>query len=150
MLKYFEALLQSLSFETHLIVASETAPMDQLVVLLAPDEKGRERSLWLTPLPHLDQDLEEGLSLLQFFTTLPAQYVAETEIALEKLILQLNNTLPLGGFGLGQTEGVIYYRYVLMLGPDEATGGKIVGEVVMLINYLLDQFSNPIEDATRG
>jgi len=150
MLKSFEAMLQARGFETHLIEASEAAPMDQLVVVLAPDAQGRERSLWLTPLPDLEADLEAGLSLLQFLAMLPFQASAESEAALAKRILQLNNALPLGGFGLRQPEGVILYRAVLMLGPDAAINDKIVGETVTLISFLLDQCSQTIEAAARG
>jgi hypothetical protein len=150
MRKSFAAILQARGFETHLIEASEAAPMDQLVVVLAPDAQGRERSLWLTPLPDLEADLDEGLSLLQFLATLPFQTSAESEAALARQILQLNNALPLGGFGLRQPEGVILYRAVLMLGPEAAINDRIVSETVTLISFLLDQCSNAIEEATRG
>lgn len=150
MLKSFAAILQARGFETHLIEASEAAPVDQLVVVLNPDAQGRERSLWLTPLPDLEADLDEGLSLLQFMVTLPFQARVESEAALARQILQLNNALPLGGFGLRQPEGVIFYRAVLMLGPEAAINDKIVGETVTLISFLLDQCSQTIEAVTRG
>jgi hypothetical protein len=145
MLKHFEKVLQEEDFETHWVAASQAAPMDQLVVMLPPDKKSRARSLWLTPLPELEEDLEEGISLLQFFATLPFQSRAETQSELERLILQLNNSLPVGSFGLRQPEGVIFYRYVLMLGPDQTVNGKVVTEIALLINFLLDQYSDSIE-----
>ena len=150
MLKEFASLLRADGFDVYAIPASDTAPVDQLAVVLDPDEQGRERSLWLTPLPGLDADLDAGLSLLQFLATLPFQAHAETEAALAMQILQLNNALPLGGFGVRQPEGMIFYRAVLMLGPDPSINGKIVSETITLIGFLLNQFSPPIEAATRG
>jgi len=150
MLKSFADTLQARGFETHLIEASEAAPIDQLVVVLDADAQGRERSLWLTPLPDLQSDLDEGLSLLQFLAPLPFAARAENEAALATGILQLNNALPLGSFGLRQPEGVILYRAVLMLGADATINGKIVGETVTLIQFLLDQFSGAIEAMVRN
>lgn len=146
MLKHFEKVLQQENFETRWVAASQGAPMDQLVVALPPDQKSRARSLWLTPLPELEEELGEGISLLQFFAELPFHSRAETQSELGRLILELNNSLPVGSFGLRQPEGVIFYRHVLMLGPDQTTGGKLVTEIVLLINFLLDQYSQRIED----
>jgi hypothetical protein len=150
MLNYLHSILQVDGFETHLVEASESAPVDQIVVVLEADEKGRERTLWLTPLPHLEADLEAGLSLLQLFSTLPFQSTIATESQLTKRIIQLNNELPIGGFGLRQSDGAIFYRQVLMLGPDRTINGRIVRETVMLISFLLDRFSNAVEDAEGG
>ena len=55
MLKELESRLKAEGFEVHRIAASEAAPMDQLVVALDTDKQGRERSLWLTPLPDLER-----------------------------------------------------------------------------------------------
>ena len=150
MLKNFESLLSANNFDVHLIPASGAAPVDQLVIALAPDEQGRERSLWLTLLPDLEQDLEEGLRMLQFLVKLPFQSNPNTEHQLASRILQLNNTMPIGGFGLKQPENLILFRYVLMIGPDRDINGRIVIETVTLISFLLDQFSKLIEDAVSG
>jgi hypothetical protein len=154
MLKELESRLSAEGFEVHRIAASEAAPVDQLAVVLDADKQGRERSLWLTPLPGLEADLDEELSLLQFLAPLPFQAgagsEAESAAALATQILQLNNALPLGGFGLRQPGGVILYRAVLLLGPDAAINGRVVGEAVTLIHFLLDQFSDAIEAAARG
>jgi len=145
MLPELESLLRAAGFEAQRIPASEAAPIEQLVVLLPPDTKGRERNLWVTPLPHLEADLEPGLSLLQLLAPLPFQLTIQMESQLDRTILQLNNDLAIGGFGL--RDGVIFYREVLMLGPDQTTNGRIVVETIGLMNFLLDQFSSAIEDA---
>lgn len=147
MLKHLEKVLQKENFETRWVPSSHAAPMDQLVVALPSDKNNRVASLWLTPLPELEEDFGEGISLLQFFAELPFQYRAETQSELGRLILELNNSLPVGSFGLRQPEGVIFYRYVLMLGPDRTAGGKLVTEVVLLINFLLGKYSERIEGA---
>ena len=59
-----------------------------------------------------------------------AESQAESEAALATQILQLNNALPLGSFGLRQPGGVILYRAVLLLGPDAAINGRVVSEAV--------------------
>lgn len=146
MLNYLNSFLQARGFETHLVEAGETAPMDQIVISLEADEKGRERSFWLTPLPDLEEEFESGISLLQLLTTLPFQCKIATEAELARKIIQLNNKLTIGGFGFSQPDGVVFYRQVLMLGPDHAINGTIVSETIVLMNFLLDQFSNAVED----
>lgn len=146
MLNFLNSFLRDRGFETHLVEAGETASMDQIVISLEADEKGRERSLWLTPLPDLEEEFESGISLLQLLTTLPFQRNMETEAELARKIIQLNNKLTIGGFGFSQPDGVVFYRQVLMLGPDHAINGTIVSETIVLMNFLLDQFSNAVED----
>jgi hypothetical protein len=146
MLDHLHSFLRAKGFETHLVQAGESAPMDQIVIRLEADEKGRERSLWLTPLPHLEEDFENGISLLQLLATLPVQSTMETESELARKIIQLNNKLTLGGFGFSQPDGVVFCRHVLVLGPDDSINGAIVSETIVLMNFLLDQFGNAVED----
>jgi hypothetical protein len=151
MLDHLQSVLQAKGFKSQVVVeAGPLAPLDQIVVALHADEKGRERSLWLTPLPHLEEDFDEGLSLLQILATLPFQSGMETESDLDRRIVELNNKLPLGCFGHSRPDGAIFYRQVLMLGPDREINGMVVGETIVLMNFLLDQFSNEVEQASGG
>jgi hypothetical protein len=51
----------------------------------------------------------------------------------------------MGAFGLRQPDGLIWYRYVLVLGPHRPSNSQIVLETVLLISYILDEFGGIIE-----
>jgi hypothetical protein len=137
-------------YETRRVPAGSASPIDQLVVALRPDGRGRARQVWLTPLPGLDNELDPGLSLLQFFAELPFEAVARAEAELQHLILLLNNQLPLGGFGRSRPGGPIFFRYVLLLGPDSRGNAKVVLEAVTLVDYVLARFAGTVEAVASG
>jgi hypothetical protein len=150
MLQAIEKALHENGLPTQRVAPGGGGPMEQLGVRLAADGRGRRRTLWITPLPDPDERLAEGVSLAQFFVELPFKPAAAGRADLGELILWLNNILPLGGFGLRQPEEAILYRCVLVLGPNPADNGLVGLETVLLVSFLVDQFSDLLESVAAG
>jgi hypothetical protein len=148
MLPSIEAALRSQGIQTYRAPAGSA--IEQLGISLAADRQQRARQLWITPLPGLEEQLAEGLSLLQFLVELPFKSVQPAEADLAGLLLALNNLLPLGAFGWRQADEVILYRCVLVLGPDATSNSQVALETVLLTSYLVDQFSGLIESVALG
>lgn len=150
MLSSIETALRQAGIETHRAPASSAVPVEQLGLALAADAQGRPRQLWITLLPGLAEQLAEGVNLVQFLAELPFRPTPGVETGLAGLILMLNNVLPLGGFGLRQPEGVIWFRYTLVAGPNAAGSAQAALETVLLVSYLLDRFSGILEPVAAG
>ena len=150
MLDSIERALSNEGVAARRIAANDAAPLEQLNVALAADERNRARELWITPLLGLDEQLAEGVGLCQFFVELPFHLQAAAYSDLAALLFYLNNIIPLGAFGLRHPEGSIWYRNVLVLGPNAASNGAVAVETVLLISYLVDQLSTVIEAVATG
>jgi len=150
MLKQIEEQLAGAHIDFQKIAATPQTPLEQLAIALPADPNGRERRLWVTPLPGLEDELSEGVSLWQFWVELPFKSLAAYQAELNRLILTLNNLIHLGAFGVHEPDRAILFRYVWMLGPDQNKNSQAVIDVVLLINYYLEQFGSLLEPVAGG
>lgn len=150
MLKQIEKRLTEANIGFEEIAATPQIPFEQLAIALPNDQAGRERRLWMTPLPGLEDELGEGVSLWQFWVELPFKSVAAHQADLNRLILTLNNLIHLGAFGVLEPDRAILFRYVWMLGPDQNKNSQGVVDVVLLTSYYLDQFGSLLEPVANG
>jgi hypothetical protein len=132
-------------FPTQLVEADQSYGENQLFVGLDPDAKGRPRRLELTFLPREEDDLH----YLQFFVLMPFSVEPRFAADLARVIAQVNVKVPVGHFGMNETEGWIYFRSVSPVLPAPLDEELTVGTAWMCY-YLVDQLGGLLESAADG
>ncbi|HKQ06535.1 MAG TPA: hypothetical protein VJ464_15485 [Blastocatellia bacterium] len=150
-LERFGELLSQQAYQTRLRAAGDGVPYDTLLVRLESfEEANRVWLLELSFLPGLESDLER-VSILQSFVSLADQIAEAHGMALNRLLVRLNAKLPLGGFGLLDNPGQLFYKHNALL-PDDYpdAGDQIVRELVPMTAYLITLFSEPLIRVASG
>jgi hypothetical protein len=142
--------LEAERFPVALIAAGPATPVDQLSVELEADAQGRVPRIFLGVIPGLEDELDPGISLLQCWTELPFVAEAPHMVAVVDLLLVLNRSVPLPGFSLNATDGSLFHRHVLILGPDEDANLKVVVEAALMLGFLVSRFAGAIEAVATG
>lgn len=142
--------LEGESFPVALVPAGPATPVDQLSVELEADAQGRVPHIFLGVIPGLEDELDPGISLLQCWTELPFGVDAPCMVEVVDLLLVLNRSVPLPGFSLNATDGSLFHRHVLILGPDEDANVKVVVEAALMLGFLVSRFAGAIEAVATG
>lgn len=137
----------SVEFPVQRLPPSENAPVGQLAVTLDADKLGRERTLYLLLQPPSGA---EDVCNLQFFALLPFAAQNGRADSLARVILLINNAIPLVGFGLDEPVGKVYFRCVLPMPRDHALSPDQCLYVAWLIFSCLDHFSDTLEAVASG
>ena len=143
-LEQFSELLSREAYEVQLVPAGDDVPFDTLLVKLELVEKDHQ-VLWLelSFLPGLEAELDD-VSILQCYVAL-SEFAPEHRAALERLIVEPNSKLPIGGFGLLDEQRVIFFKHNAMLPNDDHESSlKIVHELVAMTGYLIEIFSEQL------
>jgi hypothetical protein len=85
---------------------------------------------------------------LQFYTALPVTITRENIGGLSSLILQLNPFVPLGSFGISNTDEV-FYRYNLLQDQRDIKG-HIVAEILGNISFYTSSFVPELIAYSKG
>lgn len=150
-LEHLSESLTRQSYRTELRPAGDALSYDTLLVRLESfEEANRVWLLELSFLPGLEGDLER-VSILQSFVSLADQIAEAHGAALNRLLVKLNAKLPLGGFGLLDNPGRLFYKHNALL-PDDYpdAGDQIVQELVPMTTYLITLFSEPLIRVASG
>ena len=150
-LEHFSESLTAAAYRTELRPAGGGMPYDTLLVRIESfEEANRVWLLELSFLPGLEDDLER-VSLLQAFVSLSEQIAEGHSAELNRLLVKLNARLPLGGFGLLDDRGQLFYKHNALLPDDPPEAGyQIVRELVPMTTYLITLFSEPLIGVASG
>jgi hypothetical protein len=138
-------------YPTQLLPASEQAPADQLIVQMEMEKTGWTINLelaFLNDLGKLPAGSEE-VDFIQFFAPLPLDCPQDRVLDLVRFITLANNALPLVGFGCMETQGVVFFRYLMVVLNDQVRSDEIV-ETIMTIEYLIETFGQTLKDLADG
>lgn len=134
-------------FPTQMLPPSGDAPLGQLVVALDPDEQGRDRAVYLLLIPPINEDDLYGM---QFFAPLPFQASGGGCGDLARLLLLINSTVPLVGFGLSEENGWIFFRCILPVAQGRSLDPVEALHTTWMIFSMMDRFSDTIESVSAG
>lgn len=150
-LDHFNESLSSESYRTQLLPAGDRVPYDTLLVTIESfEEENRVWRLEMSFLPGLEGDLDK-VSILQCFVPLSDQIAEESRSALNLLIVKLNAKLPIGGFGLLDNPGMLFFKHNAMLPDDKLDAAyQIVHELIPMTTYLIVLFSESLVRVARG
>lgn len=143
-------LLDDINIAGHFVPASAEIPLSTLIVPLDKDEQNRERTLTYSFIP-LPEEVFPDVKLLQHYTELPIPLSDKTPPSLERLLLAINLTLPIGNFGINKSQD-LYFRYVYTLPKFEVLSQRkeVLLDLLKLVSYALDVSTEPIEQVVRG
>lgn len=109
--------LRARGLSVEYVPADERSRVDQLLAI-APGAGQPRPAVTLAFVP-LAPDAEAHAKLLQFFHQFPFTAAEAAVPGLVRLLLRLNNELPLMGLGYVESGRLVYFRHVLLLRPDE-------------------------------
>jgi hypothetical protein len=136
-------------------------PVDQLIIRLAPDARGRRPELELLfvsdLLRHLDQvtgresppPAADDVDQLQFYVNLPFGVEPAAFGELARFVLLLNSGLPLTGLGIREADGAIYFRHLMMI-VDHPVSERLVIETAGVIERILGRYREDLEAVAQG
>lgn len=131
-------------FPVTIVPRSEEVPREQLFVALPADHAGRARQLELVFLPD-----EDDVHFLQYFVPLEFAISPAHVGDLARVILRINASSPLIGFGMLEDLALVCFRSVVPC-PKQALDPEIHVQTLYLILYILDQLGAIVEGVANG
>ncbi|NLW92692.1 MAG: hypothetical protein GXY34_13985 [Syntrophomonadaceae bacterium] len=147
-LGFLEGAFKKMGLETTMIEKNEEMFVHSLVVTMQ-DYKEREMNVALNFVP-LDEEFGyEQAMFLQLYTALP--FVWDTRLVddLGKLILNLNNRVLLGLFGIKEGRE-LYYRYVFSSSQDDVINTGEFMDNFDLYLLMMNMFEEYVEKVSTG
>ena len=131
-----------------LIERTPNVPIDTLVVNFRTDSNPMNLTFTFLPLP--DEDMEIDTVFLQVYTLLSSKPQVETMNELEKALHFLNNQLPVGFFGISNSneitfrsvQGISTSNYDFDINP--------IDKIRELFEMIISIFTPPISDICSG
>lgn len=157
-LKQLQAALQAADYDAELAPIVEGLPAGQLLVYLGEDEQERDFYLQLLFLSDLQRAVPgaprviegpEDVDYMQFYSALPFTPVETAFGDLARLMLALNWNIPVGGFGLNETQQAAFFRQVLLC-PRGQVDPEVVVETVNSMTYWLGEYVDALEAVGTG
>ena len=130
-------------FFSKVIPASETTPIDQLFVDFA-DSKDRDSRLEIILLPE-----NKGVYVIQFFVILPFKIQKKDISDIARLMIMINNNLPITGFGMIEEQSLPYFRYLLSW-PEIELNKDVIVKTAWMIDYLINRLGGILESFAKG
>jgi hypothetical protein len=131
---------------SELIDPGPELPVTTLMVGLAVDDEGRERTLAVSIMP-LGDDLE-SLQLVQFYVQMPFGVSGKNRAMIERATATVNGAVAFGNFGMHNDQ--LFYRHVHAMPVDqvfeEDTSVELVGILAFHQEYFGDYFEGLLND----
>ncbi len=140
---HIQKALEDIGLEVRLFHAGEVkelfgAPL--LVVSLPKDALGRDRVLNFAFMLENEVDSFDFLSLIQIYIPFPIKVEADQKLKIEALVLQLNNQVPMGNFGI--TEGdQLYFRYMMSTEKWALLPNETLQQMVLFFAQIMNTFT---------
>lgn len=151
-LQILQAFLDEAGFQTYLKVADSEVILERLFILTPSDNEGR-LILEIIPIPDFGKQLN-NTQLLQFFVGVLVDCEKNNQEQLKKMILALNSSVPLMGWGLNEEENLVYFRHILVLPEAINYQSYLIRDVVVettwLIFYIVDSYYSTLEAISLG
>ncbi len=140
--------LDNAGVQTNMIEKSDIMPLHVLVAALKKDHKGRDRYVNFSFVPISEDELEH-IRLLQLYTTIPCDLKPKRKEQVAKLLLAVNSRAVIGHFSIKEDDE-IYFRYVHCIPNGKVADEEPFIETVSMFNYMIDLFSERINDVADG
>ena len=119
--------------------AGDGTPFERLLARL-PTDINPQPIIELMFIPGLEDEIEDA-KLLQMFVTLGQGIPIERRGALIRFVTHINVHLPLPGFGVMESNGLFFFKYVLAVSKSNFQNDKkVLMELYYLISFLIDKY----------
>ncbi|MFT6763486.1 MAG: hypothetical protein ACJAXA_002144 [Candidatus Aldehydirespiratoraceae bacterium] len=140
------AYLKASDINSELIDPGPELPVTTLMISLAADDEGRERTLAVSIMP-LGDDLE-SLQLVQFYVQMPFVVAKDDRAMIERATATVNGALAIGNFGVHSNQ--LFFRHVHAMPSDqtfeEASSVELVGILAFHQEHFGDYFEGLLND----
>lgn len=155
-LKFIQNILDENDFETVFHTKTESQPFSILEVLLTSFDETKDHVFSLN-VHYVNEvaeafgaiDESEDIQLLEFLIQFPEVIRPEFFAEVARLILSLNRLLPVGSFGLSESNQAFYFQYTLGLENTEISEVVLL-EVIHMIHFFVDDFAPNIAAVGDG
>lgn len=154
-LKNMQAVLDQANFTCSIFPASESSPLEQLVVFAGLDQKEREKVIEIVAREQqfdpnmLKEQLNDHYYRIQFTAKLPFEVEPLALNQTGSVILFLNQLMDWPGFELNELTNQVSYRYNWLM-KESALDSRLLMTIVGSILLNLDMFSDTIEQIASG
>ncbi|MBW6473790.1 MAG: hypothetical protein K0B14_11730 [Anaerolineaceae bacterium] len=153
LLKILNNYLQEMGYKSNLIPLNNNESGYQLVVDLDDEVDLKLTIFFLGDLlnaastqegvDEISKELSKNqVDFLQLFIRYPFDFKPSTVPDLARLILMANWSTPIGGFGLNESQGILYYRHVFECMGDEPGENMILEAVNAMAFYAKLRFES--------
>jgi hypothetical protein len=155
-----ESELRELDYHAEILPLSEEHDVYQLVVHFEGEHELRLIIFYLSDLVKLakaaDVDTEaqelveeQDMDFMQLFVRYPLEFDEEVVPDLARLILMANWSTPVGGFGLNESQKMVFYRHVFDCSDDEPST-KMVVDAINGMNFYANLRYDLLETVAIG
>lgn len=154
-LKTIQAVLDEARFTSSIFPASESSPIEQLVVFAGRDQKEREKIIEINAReqqfdPKISKEqLKDHYYRIQFSVKLPFEVDPLALNQTGSLILFLNQQMDWPGFELNELTNQVLYRYNWLI-KESAIDSRLLITIFGSILLNLDMFNDTIEQIAMG
>jgi hypothetical protein len=159
-------LFDYMKFDACHLVVSETNPVEQIIIAIGekssieidnPDENYQNEHTIIQMLFADDLQTEkekenkkDNIHLFQFFSRFPLdqKISLQKQLNLNRLLMAMNQIMPIGGFGIVVNQEV-YFRYTILTEKRELSY-DIIFNALQMIDFFLRKFSPKILNFING
>ena len=103
MIEIYAGILKSNGFTVEIVPATDDVPAPQLAVDVTPEGMTQLVSMSIAIAPGLEDELDAGMQLVQFWTLLPVNAAPANHIELARIVSRVNAVAPCPAFAWKKT-----------------------------------------------
>jgi hypothetical protein len=125
-------------------------PTPQLAVDVTPEGMTEMVRMSIAVAPGLEDELDEGISLVQFWTLLPVIVPPARHTELARVVSRINAIAPLPGFCLEEDRQLLCHRITTLWVDDPAAQAHQLVETVFMIRFMAGTFMDVLAAVAEG
>ncbi len=150
MIEIYAGILKGNGFTVEVVPASAEVPAPQLAVDVTPEGMTQLVRMSIAVAPGLDDILDEGVSLMQFWTLLPVGAPAARHTELARVVSRINAIAPLPGFCLEEDRHLLCHRITTLWTDDPEAQMRQLTETVFMVRFVVGTFIGVIAAVAEG
>jgi hypothetical protein len=150
MIEGYAGILQDNGFTVEMVPASAEVPAPQLAVDATPEGMTEMVRLSIAIAPGLEDELDAGMSLVQFWTLLPVIVPPARHTELARVVSRINAIAPLPGFCLEEDRHLLCHRVTTLWVDDPEAQARQLVETVFMVRFMAGMFIDVLAAVAEG
>lgn len=150
MIEIYAGILKGNGFTVEIVPASAEVPTPQLAIDVTPEGMSALVRLSIAITPGLEDELDEGMSLVQFWTLLPVNAPPARHIELARVVSRINAIAPLPGFCLEEDRQLLCHRHTVLWTDEPQAQMRQLTETTFMVQAMVGTFLGVIAAVAAG
>jgi hypothetical protein len=150
MIEVYAGILKGNGFTVEIVPASAEMPTPQLAIDVTPEGMTEMVRMSIAVAPGLESELDEGMSLVQFWTLLPVSAPPTRHAELARVVSRINAIAPLPGFCLEEDRILLCHRHTTLWTDEPEVQLRQLIETVFMIQFMVGTFMDVITAVAEG